>query len=56
MVGLGREKNLRFVLQSSERLAMDNTVAVTLIAGAKLTFLFGGFSSLRIYAERRFIA
>lgn len=56
MVGLRREKNLRFVLKSPERLAMNNTVAVALIAGAKLAFLFGGFSALGIYAERRLIA
>ena len=56
MVGLRREKNLRFVLKSPERLAMNNTVAVALIAGAKLAFLLGGFSALGIYAERGLIA
>ena len=44
------------MLESSERLTMNYAVAVALIAGAKLAFLFGGFSALGIYAERRLIA
>ena len=56
MVGFGREKNLRFVLKPPERLAVYNTVAVALVAGAYFTFLFGNFSAPRIYAERRLIA
>lgn len=56
MVGFGRQKDLRFVLESSERLAMNYAVAVALIAGAYFTFLFGDFPALRIYAECRPVA
>ena len=56
MVGFGGEKNLRFVFKPPERLAVNNTVAVALIAGAYFTFLFGDFPALRIYAECRPVA
>ncbi len=46
MIRLRRQKNLGFVLQAPERLAVNYPVAVALIAGAQLAFGFGNFSAL----------
>ncbi len=45
MIALRRDEDLRLVCQSPERLAMEHTIAITLVLGAQQTRLSGKLTS-----------